>query len=284
MGSVVVGEIASALLKGVISGIGKEVGAKMFDTIFAEDVPSYFTEVYKEIEKIMHQQITENTIHEIDGQINGTTDWVKFTYNPRKDSGASKEELYNLLEPKVSDLAINMIAVLMEKTYAESALAVFIVGAGVHLALLQELAYVDPNVDDPYQSSYIATIKSYASEYADHAEKTWEAIVEARKKLITDVKIKSQAFPPMQGRPPTDYHYTSEWTDDNTGEKFTDATDFIGGVWTNGNYSDLETRANDARTSYINSTIDELQVQMNDPPHAASTWRQLETEPLAVIE
>ncbi|CAB4007861.1 delta endotoxin [Paramuricea clavata] len=256
----------------------------MFDSIFAEDVPSYFTEVYKEIERIMHQEITENTINEINGQINGTTEWVKFTYNPRKDSDASKKELYGLLEPKVSDLAINMVAVLEEKTYAESALAVFIIGAGIHLALLQELADVDPNVDDPQQSSYIATIQGYSPEYADHAEKTWETIKKARIAQITKVCIKSQLYPPMAGGPPTDYLYTSEWTDNLTGEKFTDATSFIGGKWTNGNYAELENRANAARTTYINTTIDELQIQMNDPPHAAETWRKLVDQPLAVIE
>lgn len=82
--AVVVEEIAGNLLKGVLAGFGKKVGAAMFDGIFAQDVPSYFTEVYQEIEKIMHQEITENTINEIDGQINGTTTWVKFTYNPKR--------------------------------------------------------------------------------------------------------------------------------------------------------------------------------------------------------
>ncbi|XP_028394157.1 uncharacterized protein LOC114518377 [Dendronephthya gigantea] len=283
MASVVVEEIAANLLKGVISGIGSKVGAEMFDSIFAQDVPSYFTEVYKEIEKIMHQEITENTINEIDGEINGTSTWVKFDYNPRKASGASKDDLHSLLEPKVSDLAINMVAVLQQKSFAESALAVFIVGAGVHLSLLQELAYVDPIVDDPHQSSYIKTIQGYGPDYADHADKTWKSVKTSREALFTEVKIKSQLIPPPPGRPPTDYHYTSEWTDEFTGEKFTDATDFIGGVWTNGSYGDLENRANAKRTEYINTTIAELQKEMHDPPHAAETWRKLVDQPLPVV-
>ena len=184
MADVIVSEIATNLLKGVISGIGSEIGALMFGSIFGQSVPSYFTEVYKTIEKIMHQELTDNTIDQINGEINGTSDWVKFTYNPRKDSGAAKAELYALLEPKVSDLAISMIGVLQEEAFAESALSVFIISAGMHLVLLQELALVDPDVDDPEQSSYIATIKSYAAKYADYAEQTWDPIAEARKAQV----------------------------------------------------------------------------------------------------
>ena len=200
MSAVVVEEIAKDLLKGIVSGIGTKIGAKMFDKIFDQSVPSYFTEVYKEIEKIMHQEITENTINEINGQVNGTSDWVKFAYNPRKDSGASKKELYDLLEPKVSDLAINMIAVLQENAFAESALAVFIIAAGIHFSLLQELATVDPKVQDPHESSYIVTIKGYGPNYADHAEKTWGTIEKARKAQVTEVAIESHPIP-FPGKP-----------------------------------------------------------------------------------
>ena len=283
MSAVVVEEIAKDLLKGIVSGIGTKIGAKLFDKIFDQSVPSYFTEVYKEIEKIMHQEITKNTINEINGQVNGTSNWVKFTYNPRKDSGASKKALYDLLEPKVSDLAINMIAVLQENAFAESALAVFIIAAGIHFSLLQELATVDPKVQDPHESSYIVTIKGYGPNYADHAEKTWGTIEKARKAQVTEVAIESHPIP-FPGKPPTDFHWTSEWSDNFTGEIFSDATDFISGMWTNGTNEDLKNRANDARTSYINSTIDALQKDMNDPSYAADTWRKLVNQPLPVTE
>lgn len=55
-------------------------------------------------------------------------------------------------------------------------------------------------------------------------------------------------------------------------------------MWTNGTNEDLKNRANDARTSYINSTIDALQKDMNDPSYAADTWRKLVNQPLPVTE
>ncbi|XP_028394200.1 uncharacterized protein LOC114518409 [Dendronephthya gigantea] len=281
MASVIVGEIAANLLKGVLSGIGYKVGAEMFDSIFAQDVPSYFTKVYEEIEKIMHQEITANTISEIDGEINGTTTWIKFDYNPRKASGASKDDLHRLLEPKVSNLAINMIAVLQQNLFAESALAVFIVGAGVHLSLLQELAYVDPNVDDPHQSSYIKTIQKYALDYADHADKTWQSVKTSRKALITEVKRDEIWLIRVTV-------VWSKWTDELTGETFPVSTIWVGvffgiGIWSNGNRQELENRANANRTEYINTTIPKLQKEMHDPPHAAETWRKLVDQPLPVV-
>ena len=79
-------------------------------------------------------------------------------------------------------------------------MAVFIIAAGIHFSLLQELATVDPKVQDPHESSYIVTIKGYCPNYADHPEKTWGTIEKARKAQVTEVAIESHPIP-FPGKP-----------------------------------------------------------------------------------
>ena len=67
--------------------IGGLFGTLIFDAIFPPVVPSYFDEVYKQIEKIVNKELTQNTIDEINGQINGLKDWVAITYTNAKESG-----------------------------------------------------------------------------------------------------------------------------------------------------------------------------------------------------
>lgn len=95
-----VNKIASQLAEALLKGIGGKVGALIFDEIFPTGVPGYFNEVYAEVARIVHKEITDNTIHEVNGKINGTKHWVAITYTNAKDSGERKEELTALLKPR----------------------------------------------------------------------------------------------------------------------------------------------------------------------------------------
>lgn len=283
MSAAVVAEIAMLLAKGLVSGIGSKIGAIIFDEIFPSGVPSYFTEVYKEIERIVHQEITQNTIDEIDGQINGLADWVKNVYTPRKQMGVPKQELYDMMLPKESDIAIHMIGVLQQKAFAESALAVFVIGAGMHLVLLQELALVDPEAA-PDDSSYVTSVKKYASEYADYAVKTHDVIIEKRtdESVITPVLTTMNEYPPFPPEAPRGSHiaFVSKWKDVFTGQEFGDATDVIMGNWTNGTLPELESRSAAERDKYIANVKTDLSKAMNDPVGVSLAWRQLINHPL----
>ena len=181
----IVSDIAKSLATGLVSGITGKIGVLIFNEIFPPGIPSYFEEVYKEIEIIINKELTQNTIDEINGQINGLKDWVAITYTNAKESGMSKEKLTALLQPREPQIAIQVVGVLMEDRYAEPGITVFMIGAGMHLSILQELALIDPDASSPTESHYAKSVQDYAgTKYAPHAKLTTENILKTRENKI----------------------------------------------------------------------------------------------------
>ena len=277
--AIVITEIAELLLKGIISGIGGFIGGKMLSSIFKSTVPSYFTEVYKVIADITKEELSTNTIAQIDGEINGLVQWIENQYNPRKSAGAVKTELYNMLLPQVNDVAVHMVAVLQEKEFASSALSVFIIGASIHLALLQELATVDPDVSHADKSSYVATIQKYANEYREYVERVYCNIATARINFISPVSRKCFAAGGIGGLAAS--HSYLEWKDSLTGKEFSESghTSYTGEEPSEEEFKDAEK----TRAEYIEKVISNLRKETNDPVTAAATWRKLVEQPLPSI-
>ena len=173
------GFIASQLAVGLLKGAAGKVGALIVDQIFPSSDENYFGVAYAEISKVVKQVIEENTIKEVDGAVNGLKNWVKDTYAPRKaskfEAGSTEltaEDKTDLRDLLSRDLTTEQIGKLQEESFAEAGLGVFMIAAGVHLALLQELAFVDPDVQDPATSSYVQSIKKTAQRYVAHATAT----------------------------------------------------------------------------------------------------------------
>ena len=266
--------IAKKLASALLSGVGSKVGALILDSIFPSGTPDYFDEVYKEIEKIVHQEITDNTIHEVNGQINGIKAWVAITYTNAKESGAvSKEELTELIQPRESQIAIQLLGVLTDARFAKAGLCVFMIGAGMHFAVLQELAFVDPKVGSPSNSHYANSIRDYAEKYANHAKSTFEAIVSARLGAV---------------QPRDSYEYI-----DGVRYYFHSFTDHFSGyrsqTWimycdTKGCHdTNAEGNRNGAMAKYKEDTRNDLVQKMGDPVATANEWLKLKTQPLPSV-
>ncbi|XP_033101717.1 uncharacterized protein LOC117104911 [Anneissia japonica] len=279
MASAIAGQLALALLKGIAS----QIGAKIFNSIFPDSgLPDYFDEVYKEIAKIVAKQIEQNTINEINGQINGMQSWVRNVYTPRKDSGASKQELFDMIQENEYDIAVHMVAVLQDDAYAEPGLGVFVIAAGMHLTLLQELALVDPNVSDPSLSSYAVSVQKYAEEYAAFADATFDLVEEKRtdNTTITEVEFTSNSIKPPTS-PLLDIYFFSKWTDQHLGKTYDDATVLLQSqTWTNGTSVEMEERSKKARSDHIQQVKEDLVTSLHDPKGVANLWRQLMEQPI----
>ncbi|XP_033095692.1 uncharacterized protein LOC117100209 [Anneissia japonica] len=275
-------DIGMALLKGITG----KIGTKMFDSVFPDSkVPSYFDKVYKQIAEIVKKEIKPDTINEINGQIKGIRSYVCNVYAPRKESGASKQELFDMIKDNAYDIAVHMVAVLQEDAYAEPGLGVFVIGAGMHLTLLQELALVDPNVSDPTESSYAVSVQKYAKEYVAFVDRTYDSIVKKRTNdaTITEVKIKSKTI-----LPPPEYHstpgieYCSKWTDQFLGKTYKDSTilEHTRTSWSSGTNVEMENRSKKKRSDYIQQVKKDLVKSLHDPIGVANLWRKLEKQPI----
>ena len=285
--------IAITLANGLLSGIAGKVGALIFDKVFPPGVPSYFSQVYDEIRKIVRQEITQNSIDEVDGEINGLKNWVENTYTPRRESqpGIPKRDLFDLLSPKEGDLTISAIGVLQQQRFAEPGLGVFMIAAGMHLAILQELAYVDPTTDDPQKSSYVESIKLYAQHYADYAIKTYNSVEKKRVAYVDETGQDVRVVPiipdakPFPFYPGTQTFITYSWEDDYTKEKYSYTTSvvnvpFSGLKWTPVSQEEAKKTAEENMQKHIANVKSKLTSDLHDPKGTAAIWRKLIEQPL----
>jgi hypothetical protein len=268
--------VAKSLGTGLVSGIGGKIGALIFDAVFPPGVPSYFDEVYAEIRNIVREEVTANSIEQINGRINGTAAWVRNTYRPRRESGVSRRELSGMVSDYVNNLYREAVYTLMEPHYARPGLTVFLVAAGTHLALMQEQALVDPEQSDPNKSSYALSVKLSAQEYSNHAVKTFDEIMKTRLEMI---KLQYDPFIPES----CDYSSTCvtksryRWHDqhDNTyGRHFEAYKD------KDKNYHSGEQEAEADRQSHISSVRSRLTERLGNPRAIAEGWLKLKDRPI----
>jgi hypothetical protein len=258
---------------GLISGVGGKIAALIFDAVFPPGVPSYFDEVYEEIRSIVRQEIAQGTVDQINGQINGLTQWVRNTYSVRKaDKKVPRKELYEMLSPKVDDLNRWALGPLMTNPYATPGLPVFMVAAGMHMALLQEQALMDPDTDDPRESSYAKTIGLSAQAYRDHAVGTFNKIRDTRLGKIT-LKYDPYIFCNESCSSKSAYR----WIDEQTGargqlrEQYMDS-DKKSHDGSEEATADMNAHKDQARTDLINS--------LGDPVAVAEKWLLLLENPI----
>ncbi len=206
--------IVSSLGIGIVKGIGGKIGAEIFNKIFPPGVPSYFGDVYKEITKIVHKEVTEVIINQVDGEINGVQAWVKDTYIPRKNSKVSRKQLSDLLTPFVNKLYTEATYTLMEPEFQNPGFSVFLVASLMHLNLIQEQALVDPDQKDPTKSSFAQTVRKNARTYSNYIEKVYPIIMKERLDAITIKEVTRNMNDPSKSgtwRPfMVTFHYVSD--------------------------------------------------------------------------
>ena len=278
MGAITVQKLGKTLGMGVVSGFGGQIGALIFDAIFPPGVPDYFNEVYKEIRNIVKQEIKSGNIDIINGRINGVVQWANNTYKPRKQSGASRDELSGMLTPHVDKLYTEAAATLMLPDYAKPGLPIFLIVAGVHLALFQEQALVDPKQPDPAQSSYAKTVKLNAQIYADHAVKTFNDVLDDRRNAV-EIKYDPLVIQDP-GSPSVDTKARYRW--------FDTVANKLGSL--HEQYMDKDKKSHSGREeaeadrqNYLTGVLAQLTNTLDTPLDTAGQWRKLIAKPIPAL-
>jgi len=267
--------IAKDLAGSLAGAIAGKIGGMIFEAIFPPGVPSYFDEVYEEIGKIVKSELTQNTIDQINGRINGVVAWMKNTYMPRKESGAPRDELSNMVSRQVELLYTEAVYTLMETRYAKSGISVFMVAAGAHLALMQEQALIDPRQSDPTKSSYATSVKLNAQTYADHLVKTFDALIVDRKNLVIiqydPLVDQAPLDPTIHVKPRYRFYDQLTGTRGKLHEQYVDKD--------KKNHSGREEAEADQQ-NYIPRVIQQLTDDLGNPHNIASLWLKLTTKPI----
>lgn len=270
--------IAQGLGSGIVSGIGGKIGALIFDAIFPPGVPDYFDEVYKEIRKIVSEELTTAHIDSINGRINGVVAWARKTYAPRKEANVSREELFGMLKEQVNLLYTDAVYTLMEPRYAKPGISVFMIAAGVHLALIQEQALVDPAQLIASKSSFATSVKLNAQDYANHLTSTYNKVLTDR---LNKIKIKDNPLDdPSNPSSINTYSVLKHryyYHDEITGKKGRYREDYTDKD-KNKHYGREEAEAD--RNNYIPGVKRQFHDDLSKPLDLSKTWQKLTEKPL----
>lgn len=211
--------VATNLASGLVSAVGGAIANAILNEIFPPGVPSYFDEVYAEVSKIVGQRIQQNKIDEINAAISNVVHKLNNEYAPARaesdlNTDRDRKRLYALLQKYDQTFLTGpggMLSTLQQKDNASPGFTVFIIGASIQLALIQEMANVDPfNGDEKTgwrpanQSSYgkpkTGTLAKTSKDFADFAETTLAAIIAARRKQIDTEKFSAYFKVPRKNK------------------------------------------------------------------------------------
>lgn len=238
------------LAKGVAGGIASAIASGIINAVFpGEPLQTYFDDLYTRLAELIHQEITQSVINNTNDDINGVIAYIKNTYTPRKLAKAPKDELYSDLKPW-NDKMYELNYTLADDQYREPGFSVFLLGVSTHLAILQEMAIVDPLTNNPQESSYAETTENQANDYIAIGKKTWSTISGVRSNDVVE-NVQSRQFGPPQN---TEIFERGSIVDNFTNTTYWTTTSFSAWLLWNGrkSYMAQEAAINELSTKLAN--------------------------------
>lgn len=178
--------ILGDLLMAALKGFAGELGAKAFTSIFNSSTNN-FDALYRELKKIVRDELTQAEVDRVSGIIHGVGIYIKNTYTPQKDAGKSKEFLSSLLLPEVEKLA-SALGIMSQTRYQKLGFSAYLETVFEMVLLNQELAYIDPCASSPRASAYAVSVKRYAQEALTHIQTVYPQLNSDRKSFFSYAK------------------------------------------------------------------------------------------------
>jgi hypothetical protein len=172
-------DIAKSLL-GTVAG---RIGSAIFARLFPPSVPSYFEQVYQEFREIVRQEIEENTIRLLVGDVVAVQTQMS-AYAQHRRAGNQVPAQQALLEAWNRSV---LVTSKLRTSYPVAGLGPFLTAGGLHLAIIQECALRDPEVNDPNDSSWAKIYVDTAGNFSSYVGSQPDKIVSERAAQITPV-------------------------------------------------------------------------------------------------
>lgn len=277
----VIDALALALGKALVSGIGSKIGAAIGDQLLKAMGFDYVQPTAEVIKGIVHDELTSAYISQINGQIDGTKQWISSVYLPLKQRYQTKpdprtlSELRSGLNDYANDLLTKAIGVLRQDQYAKVGFGVYLVAVPILLSLYQELALIDENVKRPEDSPYADTVKLMAKSYADFGDATYTKLKDDR------LARTSMAFQPRVCSYAGGYATCSEaewyWQDSYTQEYHG-----FGLQNKDDTLDNAKARCDAEWEPHKQAALTRLDSDLSNAGEALQCWHKLETQPIPV--
>ena len=185
-------QMLTSFASALASKVGQAVGQKILNVIFPDDKQLTPQELLESIKDLVRNANIEQTVSEQTGYVNAAIAQLKGYYEARKQSGESREKLYDwLVEREVS--VVNAINILAQDAFREKGIPAYFLAVNTVFVILQEMCLQDPLQQNPVQSSNYELIKKEVVRYAGTAQQTIGTLIEKRLKAITPVKMEAKS-------------------------------------------------------------------------------------------
>jgi hypothetical protein len=255
------------IAKGLLGALAGKIGSAIFARLFPPGVPPYFEQVYQEFRKIVRQEIEENAIRLLVGEVAAVQTQMSVYANHRQ-AGNHAPAQQALIE------AWNRSVLVTSKLrqFSVAGLGPFLTAGGLHLAIIQERALRDPEVNDPNDSSWATTYVETASNFISYVGSQPDKIVSERAAHITPVAFaqRTRNVPPAG---PVDASFW--WFEDRPWPLRREMP--RNRRWT------LQL-AQDQRTNHYRLVIDPLTKALDPARETARHWRVARDTPLPQVE
>jgi hypothetical protein len=261
------------IAKGLLGALANKIGSAIFARLFPPGTPAYFEQVYQEFRKIVRQEIEENTIKLLVGEVAAVQTHMFAYANHRRtgNSDAAQQEI-----AQAWNRSVLVTSKLLQ--FPVAGLGPFLTAGGLHLAILQERALRDPTVNDPNDSSW-ATIyyDTLAQQYLPYVGSQPDKIVRERAAHITPVVF----VPKTGGTPwgPIDESYWL-WRDPAYPPPQHRVYPKNGGCCG----PNPEARAREAREAHYQMVVKDWTIKLNPVREIASSWQRARETPLPQVE
>jgi len=255
------------IAKGLLGAIAGKIGSAIFARFFPPSVPSYFEQVYQEFRKIVKQEIEENAIRLLVGEVAAVQSHMS-AYAQHRGAGNR-----NAAEQDIAQ-AWNRSVLVTDKLrqFPVAGLGPFLTAGGLHLAIIQERALRDPEVNDPNDSSWAKIYVQTADNFISYVGSQPDKIVSERAAHITPVAFR-QLIRNVPRHGPIDESYW--WFEDRPWPLRREMPRRAG--W------DLQ-KAKDQRTNHYRIVIDPLTKALDPAKETARHWRVARETPLPQVE
>lgn len=150
-------------------------------------------EVFDKVGRIVDNKIAAERVSRAGQRIESVVDAINTMYLPVKASTKDKALLRSLLLPQETSLQTDVMTALMntdpgEMPFAATTLSNFTLAALIHLAVLQELALIDPDAQDPKTSVFASRAAAKAKSYAVYLRATAPKMLPLRLEQVSGIK------------------------------------------------------------------------------------------------
>lgn len=255
------GALAENLYIGLLKGFLGKAGSELFGELFPPGPPTWIQDVYKEVRAIIHDEIEQARLSELEAKLKVACIHVA-DYNTFRDEDFFVSKSY--LE-KAYDILVEVTEQL--KKLNRPAINIYSVAVAQWFLIMQEFSLVDPkHSGNPLASRWSHLIQERAKDAVEHAEKVRKEIIDTRLAAISQVKC-------WYYRDKTHYYFEDE------GKTIWDQSD--GGGCRPKNIVD---QCMAAREAYYRKKETEVTQKMAGVATSIKAWRELMVNPLPRLE